>query len=109
MWRACRACTRHLCRSGTTWPNTEIESTRFRCGEGGESMDVAGVVGLGAMGSVFVERFVAAGVKTLAFDLSQSAMQHAQALGAEPYPSAAELAQGADIVDIMVRTDAQML
>ena len=30
-------------------------------------MDTAGVVGVGAMGSVIVERFVAAGVRTLAF------------------------------------------
>jgi 3-hydroxyisobutyrate dehydrogenase-like beta-hydroxyacid dehydrogenase len=61
------------------------------------------------MGSVFIERFVAAGRRTLAYDPSPSAMAQAQALGAEPYPSAGALAQAADIVDVMVRTDAQML
>jgi 3-hydroxyisobutyrate dehydrogenase-like beta-hydroxyacid dehydrogenase len=61
------------------------------------------------MGSVFVERFVAAGVPTLAFDVSPAALEQARALGAEPCSSAAELARRVDVVDVMVRTDDQML
>jgi 3-hydroxyisobutyrate dehydrogenase-like beta-hydroxyacid dehydrogenase len=61
------------------------------------------------MGSVFVERFVAAGIKPLVFDVSPAAVDHARELGAEPCSSALELAQKADIVDVMVRTDAEML
>jgi len=61
------------------------------------------------MGSVFVERFVAAGLPTLAYDPSPEAMERAQKLGAETRASIAEIASECDFVDVMVRNDAQML
>jgi 3-hydroxyisobutyrate dehydrogenase len=73
------------------------------------SMPTVGVVGVGSMGSVFVERFVAAGVPTLAYDASDAAVRSAAALGAKPCASLAELADAADVVDVMVRNDTQML
>ena len=72
-------------------------------------MPTVGVVGVGSMGSVFVEHFVAAGVPTLVYDVSSAAVQSAGALGAKPCESIAELAHEADIVDVMVRNDMQML
>jgi 3-hydroxyisobutyrate dehydrogenase len=72
-------------------------------------MDTAGVVGVGSMGSVFVERFVAAGVPTLAYDVSAEAVKRVEGLGARGCASPAELARASDVVDVMVRTDAQML
>lgn len=72
-------------------------------------MDSVGVVGVGAMGSVFVERFRTAGLETMVYDVSDTAVQRAMALGASAAGSLLELAQSVAFVDIMVRTDAQML
>ncbi|MBM2809847.1 MAG: Hgd 1 [Chloroflexi bacterium] len=72
-------------------------------------METVGVVGVGAMGSVFVERFIAAGVKTLVYDVSPVAIDRAIGLGGEACPSAQALARESDIVHVMVRNDAQML
>jgi 3-hydroxyisobutyrate dehydrogenase-like beta-hydroxyacid dehydrogenase len=77
--------------------------------EGEESVETVGVIGVGAMGSAFVERFRAAGLRTLVYDVSPVAMERAAALGAEPCPSPAAVGKAADVVDVMVRTDRQML
>ena len=68
-----------------------------------------GIVGVGAMGSTFVELFVEAGLRPLVFDVSSAAIERARGLGGEPCASAFELAQKADIVDVMVRRDSEML
>ncbi|HYY88681.1 MAG TPA: NAD(P)-dependent oxidoreductase [Chloroflexota bacterium] len=72
-------------------------------------MQTIGVVGAGAMGTVIVQRFVAAGRRVLVYDVAESAVARAVALGATAAPSPAELAAQADSVSVMVRTDAQML
>src|SRR4051812_41706557 len=71
-------------------------------------MGTAGVVGVGAMGTVIVERHLDAGLQVLAYDVSAAAMERAAALGAEPCPSPAAVGKAAEIVGVMVRTDEQM-
>jgi 3-hydroxyisobutyrate dehydrogenase-like beta-hydroxyacid dehydrogenase len=72
-------------------------------------MQTVGVVGAGAMGSVMVERFLAAGLQTFVYDVSAPAVQRATALGAVACPSPAEVAAASESVSVMVRTDDQML
>lgn len=72
-------------------------------------METVGVVGAGAMGSVFVELFRRAEVRTLVYDVSADAVDRAVALGAEACASPAEIARQADVVDVMVRTNEQLL
>jgi 3-hydroxyisobutyrate dehydrogenase len=72
-------------------------------------METAGVVGVGAMGTVIVERHRGAGLRVLAYDVSDAAMARAATLGAELYPSPAAVAREADVVGVMVRNDDQML
>ena len=72
-------------------------------------MNTAGVVGVGAMGTVIVERHRGAGLRVMAYDVSEAAMDRAAALGAEPCPSPAAVGNTADVVGVMVRTDEEML
>src|SRR4051794_23645278 len=72
-------------------------------------MNTVGIIGIGAMGSVIVERFAAAGLRTFVYDVSAPALERAVALGAEPCASPAEVGRAAEVVDVMVRTDQQML
>jgi 3-hydroxyisobutyrate dehydrogenase-like beta-hydroxyacid dehydrogenase len=67
------------------------------------------VVGVGAMGSVMVERFLAARLRTVVYDVSEVAVQRALALGAVAAGSPAEAAAQAECCSVMVRTDDQML
>src|SRR5262245_11831446 len=76
---------------------------------GERQMDTTGVVGVGAMGSVIVERLVEAGRQVAAYDVSAAALERAVALGAQPCASPADVGRAADVVGVMVRTDAQML
>jgi 3-hydroxyisobutyrate dehydrogenase-like beta-hydroxyacid dehydrogenase len=69
----------------------------------------AGVVGVGAMGAVIVERHRGAGLRVLAYDVSDAAMALAATLGAETCASPAAVGQAADVVGVMVRTGDQML
>jgi 3-hydroxyisobutyrate dehydrogenase len=70
---------------------------------------VVGVIGAGAMGSALIERFHLAGAKTLVYDVSPEAMERAKALGSAAGESAAAVAEAADIVDVVVRTDDEVL
>jgi 3-hydroxyisobutyrate dehydrogenase-like beta-hydroxyacid dehydrogenase len=72
-------------------------------------MGTAGVVGVGAMGTVIVERHRRAGLQVLAYDVSNAALERAAALGAEPCPSPAAVGRAAEDVGVLVRTDEQML
>src|SRR5947209_20470718 len=72
-------------------------------------MQTVGVVGAGAMGTVIVERFLAAGLRVGVYDVSAEARQRAAGLGAVVAPSPSALAAQADWMSVMVRTDAQML
>ncbi len=72
-------------------------------------MEKVGVVGVGAMGSALLERLKVAGVETTAFDIAPSAMEAARALGARIAPSAGAVAEASTIIDVVVRTDQEIL
>jgi 3-hydroxyisobutyrate dehydrogenase-like beta-hydroxyacid dehydrogenase len=72
-------------------------------------MTTAAVIGVGAMGSAFVERFHAAGLQTVVYDVAPAAVERAVAAGSRAAASPAEAARLADIVDVMVLNDQQVL
>lgn len=69
----------------------------------------AGVVGVGAMGSAFVERFHQGGLETVVYDVSPAAVERAVKLGSSAASSPADLARQVDVVDVMVLDDDQVL
>lgn len=73
------------------------------------ALETAGVIGAGVMGSTFIQQLVAARLKTLVYDVSPAAMDRAVSLGATACSSPAELARQADVVDVIVATDEQVL
>ena len=72
-------------------------------------MEKIGFVGTGAMGSALLSRLKLAGIKAIAFDISPAAMEAARAEGAETADSAKAVAQASTIVDVVVRTDQEVL
>lgn len=73
-----------------------------------EERDIAGVVGLGAMGRPTAEHLVAAGVPTLTYDLDPAALEISGKKGARPTTSPAELAAGASVMFVFVPSDADV-
>jgi 3-hydroxyisobutyrate dehydrogenase len=67
-----------------------------------------GLVGVGKMGSALLSRLKAAGAGVRAFDIKDTAMEAAQAGGAETVGSAKEAARGANIIHVFVRTDQEI-
>jgi 2-hydroxy-3-oxopropionate reductase len=72
-------------------------------------METIGFVGTGAMGAALLSRLQIARVSTAAFDLMPEALEQAKALGAEPVTSAKAVAQRATLIDVVVRTDQEVL
>ncbi|HZT06195.1 MAG TPA: NAD(P)-dependent oxidoreductase [Chloroflexota bacterium] len=72
-------------------------------------METIGIVGVGAMGSALLERQRLAQIEPLAYDVDPEALAQARAAGAEPAGSAAELARSATMIDVVVRTDDEVL
>jgi 3-hydroxyisobutyrate dehydrogenase-like beta-hydroxyacid dehydrogenase len=72
-------------------------------------MNPVGLIGVGAMGSAFVERFHQAGLDTVVYDVSAAALERAAGSGARPAGSPAEVAERSDIVGVMVLNDEQVL
>ena len=72
-------------------------------------MEKIGFVGTGAMGSALLSRLKLANVVAAAFDIAPQAMEAARAEGAQTAPSAKAVAQGATIIDVVVRTDQEVL
>lgn len=72
-------------------------------------MNPVGIVGVGAMGSAFVERFQHAGLQTIVFDVAPAALDRAVSQGARPASSPAEVARQSEIVGVMVMNDEQVL
>lgn len=72
-------------------------------------MEKIGFVGTGAMGSALLSRLKLAKVPAIAFDIAPAAMEAARAEGAETVASAKAVAQNATIIDVVVRTDQEVL
>jgi len=72
-------------------------------------MEKIGFVGTGAMGSALLSRLKLANVMATAFDIAPKAMEAARAEGAQTAPSAKAVAQGSTIIDVVVRTDQEVL
>jgi 3-hydroxyisobutyrate dehydrogenase-like beta-hydroxyacid dehydrogenase len=75
----------------------------------GGVMETVGIVGVGDMGSALLERQRLAHVEQLAYDINPQALERARANGAEPAASAADLARRVTIVDVVLRTDDEVL
>ena len=67
------------------------------------------MIGTGAMGLALLERLKLAGVEVVCFDAYAPALVQAAALGMRPVASAAEVARESTLIDIVVRTDRDML
>lgn len=67
-----------------------------------------GLVGIGKMGSVLLDRLRAAGHRVRAFDISEPAMKAAAAGGAEIAASPAAAASGCAFIHVFLATDAQV-
>lgn len=72
-------------------------------------MEKIGFVGTGAMGSALLSRLRLANTKALAFDIAPAGLEAARAEGAEVAPSAKAVAQVSTIIDVVVRTDQDVL
>jgi len=75
-----------------------IESTVLR----------TGVVGLGAVGMQMARHMAAKGLSVCGTDIDYDAVHRASALGVHPCGSAAEVGERADVVVVIVATDAQV-
>lgn len=72
-------------------------------------MEKIGIVGVGAMGSALLERLKLAGGEATAFDIARSATEVARSVGARIAPSAKAVAQASTMIDVVVRTDQEVL
>ncbi|MGZ9143979.1 MAG: NAD(P)-binding domain-containing protein, partial [Candidatus Binatia bacterium] len=73
-------------------------------------MEQVGMIGTGAMGLALLERLKLAGVRDVAcFDAYAPALAAASEMGFAPVSSAAEVAARSTLIDIVVRTDQDML
>ena len=72
-------------------------------------MEKIGFVGTGAMGSALLSRLKLANVQATAFDIVPVAMEAARKEGAQTATSAKAVAQASTIVDVVVRTDQEVL
>jgi 3-hydroxyisobutyrate dehydrogenase-like beta-hydroxyacid dehydrogenase len=72
-------------------------------------MEKIGFVGTGAMGSALLSRLKLANVQATAFDIAPAAMEAARKEGAQTATSAKAVAQASTIVDVVVRTDQEVL
>src|SRR5215475_8813854 len=72
-------------------------------------MEKIGFVGTGAMGSALLSRLKFADVPAVSFDVAPKAQEAARAEGAETLSSAKAVAQASTIIDVVVRTDREVL
>ena len=72
-------------------------------------MEKIGFVGTGAMGSALLSRLKLANVPAMAFDIAPAAMEAARAEGAQTATSAKAVAQASTMIDVVVRTDQEVL
>ena len=72
-------------------------------------MEKVGMIGVGSMGNVLLERLKLAGVPATVFDVAAPALEAARSLGARIAVSPKAVAQASTIIDVVVRTDADVL
>ena len=72
-------------------------------------MENVGIVGVGAMGRALLERLKSAQVEITAYDSHPPALEAARSMGARTAATAAAVAAAATIVDVVVRTDQDVL
>lgn len=72
-------------------------------------VEKVGIIGVGAMGSALLERLKLAGVQATAYDTYPPAREAAAEIGAGIAPSAAAVARSSTIIDVVVRTDEEVL
>ena len=72
-------------------------------------MEKVGMIGTGAMGFALLERLKFAGVEAVCFDSYPAALEPVRALGMPVVNSSAEVASQSTLIDIVVRTDQDML
>jgi len=68
-------------------------------------METVGMIGVGAMGLALLERLKLAGVRATVYDSYPPAVEAAGSLGCEIASSAADVARQSTLVDVVVRTD----
>ena len=61
------------------------------------------------MGSALLERLRLTDVQPTVYDINPAALETARSLGARPVSSAAEVARAATVIDVVVRTDQEVL
>ncbi|HYM18565.1 MAG TPA: NAD(P)-binding domain-containing protein, partial [Micropepsaceae bacterium] len=72
------------------------------------SIKNTGVIGLGAMGYQMARHMVNKGFAVAGYDVSPEAAAHAKAAGVRTVASAADVGTEAEVVVVMVATDAQV-
>jgi 3-hydroxyisobutyrate dehydrogenase len=72
-------------------------------------IETIGMIGVGAMGSALLERLKLAGVQAIVYDIDSSVLEAARSNGARIAKSAGEVAQASTIIDVVVRTDEEVL
>jgi 3-hydroxyisobutyrate dehydrogenase len=72
-------------------------------------MERIGIIGVGAMGSALLERLKLADVRAIVYDIDPAALEAARGQGSRVAKSAVEVARESTIVDIVVRTDDEVL
>jgi 3-hydroxyisobutyrate dehydrogenase len=75
----------------------------------GEDMEKVGMIGTGAMGLALLERLKLAGVAAVCYDSYTPTLEQTRALGMRTVGSSAEVAKQSTLIDIVVRTDQDML
>jgi len=72
-------------------------------------MEKVGMIGVGAMGSALLERLKLAGVQATVFDLLTAPLEAAGSMGADVASSSAAVGRASTIIDVVVRTDQEIL
>src|SRR5215831_1808434 len=72
-------------------------------------MEQVGMIGVGAMGLALLERLKLAGVAATVYDTYAPALEQAHVLGCHIASSAADVAKESTLIDIVVRTDEDVL
>ncbi len=72
-------------------------------------MEKVGIVGVGAMGIALLERLKLAGVQATVYDSDPPALEAASSVGADVASSSADVAKASTIIDVVVRSDQDVL